>query len=156
MIDTIKKEESIRIYGLYKSLRLSNFIDVMSKGPHCMEYQMDYYKYWLLNLENERNLITKSWKTIEIFNTHINTHYTDGHTLVWRFLVPDDLFYSMDHTFANIDEQSSHQNQLTSHDHYSIGILIIPITLKTPFWHHSYNKFTIFKNKSSTNQYIIP
>ena len=48
----------------------------------------------------------------------------------------------MDRTFADIDEQPSHENQLT------------PITLKTPFQNHLYNKFTSFKNKSSTDQHL--
>ena len=62
----------------------------------------------------------------------------------------------MDRTFADIDEHPSHEKQLTIHDHYSIGILITPITLKTPFWHLLYNKFTIFKNKNSTDQHLTP
>ena len=62
----------------------------------------------------------------------------------------------MDRTFADIDEQPSHEKKLMNHDHYSIGILITPITLKTPFQHHLYNEFTIFKNKSSTDQHLTP
>ena len=62
----------------------------------------------------------------------------------------------MERTFADIDEQPSHEKKLTSHGHYSIGILITPITLKTPFQHHLYNKSTIFKKKQSTDQHLTP